>query len=150
LEVRRARLGRGVFAASAYGPQVLVGEVTGKIFDGHENTSVYSVDLGGDAVLEPDAPFRFLNHSCDPNCELLLSRYRYVNKHRYSRLWLQTLRVIAPQEELTIDYGWPAWAAIPCSCGSRQCRGWIVSIDDLPKMLGKRKTKSNRGSRPAR
>jgi uncharacterized protein len=134
LEIRRTPLGRGVFVKSPLGPQVLVGEVTGTVWDERENESVYRVDLGGNTVLEPDAPFRFLNHHCDPNCELILSRYRYVNRHRVPRLWLQTLRAIAPGEELTIDYGWPAWGAIPCSCGSSKCRGWIVSLSDLHKL----------------
>ncbi len=41
-------------------------------------------------------------------------------------------------EELTIDYGWPAEVAIPCLCGSRHCRGWIVDPDEVELLSGER------------
>ena len=28
------------------------------------------MDLGENQSLEPDAPYRYVNHSCEPNCEL--------------------------------------------------------------------------------
>jgi len=37
---------------------------------------------------------------------------------------------IAPGEQLTIDYAWPAWAAVPCACGAPECRGWIVAKEN--------------------
>jgi hypothetical protein len=41
------------------------------------------------------------------------------------------LRTIEPGEELTIDYAWPAEAAIPCACGAAGCRCWIVAAEEL-------------------
>ena len=38
-------------------------------------------------------------------------------------------------EELTIDYAWPANAAIVCRCGAGTCRGWIVSPEELSDVL---------------
>jgi hypothetical protein len=135
LEVKATHLGRALFATFAFEAEELLGEVVGTIIDDPDYSSDYSVDLGRSAVLEPAEPFRFLNHSCEPNCELIRWQYRRFNKRRYYRVWLQTLRTIAAGEELTIDYCWPASAAIPCSCQSSKCRGWIVNPEELDQLL---------------
>ena len=135
LEVKATHLGRALFATFAFEAEELLGEVGGTVIDDPDYSSDYSVDLGRSAVLEPAEPFRFLNHSCEPNCELILWRYRRFNERRYHRVWLQTLRTIAAGEELTIDYCWPASDAIPCSCQSSKCRGWIVSPEELDQLL---------------
>jgi len=133
--VKETHLGRALFATSVVQAEELVGEVVGTIIDDPDYSSNYCVDLGNNAVLETGEPFRFLNHSCDPNCELILWRYRRVNGRRYHRVWLQTLREIAAGEELAIDYCWPASAAIPCACQSSKCRGWIVDPEELNELL---------------
>ena len=46
-------------------------------------------------------------------------------------MYVVSLRDIEVQEQLTIDYGWPAEAAIECKCGSEQCRGWVVAESEL-------------------
>jgi SET domain-containing protein len=66
-----------------------------------------------------------VNHSCDPNCELFYW-FDEDSEAQEDRLWVQTIRPIKPGEELSIDYCWPADAAIPCRCGTESCRGWIV------------------------
>ena len=135
LDVKATRLGRAVFVKCDFEAEELVGEVVGTIIHDPDYSSSYCMDLGRGAVLEAAEPFRLLNHSCDPNCELILWRYRRFNKRRYHRVWLQTLRTIAAGEELTIDYCWPASDAIPCSCQSSRCRGWIVSPEELDQLL---------------
>jgi hypothetical protein len=55
------------------------------------------------------------------------------------RVWLVALRVIQPGEELTIDYAWEAEAAIPCGCGSANCRGWIVDEAELDDVLNRQR-----------
>lgn len=67
---------------------------------------------------------RFLNHSCQPNCELFFWETDDLTPN--DRLWLQALRPIEPGEELTIDYAWPADAAIRCACGAA---GYLPRID---------------------
>lgn len=134
VEVRDTILGRGLFACRRFGPEQVIGEVLGELIDDPDYGSDYCMDLHGDAKLEPEAPFRFLNHSCEPNCELVLWKTRKSGPRRYPRLWLQSLRAIQPGEELTIDYAWPAEVAIPCRCQSPQCRGWIVHVDEVPRM----------------
>lgn len=133
--VQETPLGLGVFAAAEFEASEMVGEMTGDVLDDPEYGSDYCVDLGEDSRLEPAAPFRFLNHSCEPNCELVLWKSRRKNGRRYARAWVQTCRPIRKGEELTIDYGWPADAAIPCRCHSRRCRGWIVHPDELDTLL---------------
>ena len=135
VEVRPTAVGQGLFARKRFAPDTIVGEITGDVVDDAEYGSDYCMHLEGDAKLEPDAPFRYLNHSCEPNCELVLWKSRQRQGRRYPRMWLQTLHAVKPGEELTIDYGWPADAAIPCQCESPRCRGWIVDEEDMPTML---------------
>lgn len=66
----------------------------------------------------------YINHSCDPNIGFSLDGTRFV-----------ALRDIAAGEELFFHYstcedeaGW----SLACGCGSRLCRGSIVSFRDLP------------------
>jgi SET domain-containing protein len=64
-------------------------------------------------------PARRINHSCGPNCETQNIR---------GRIWVIAQRDIAPDEELTFDYGfgYSEWQDHPCRCGARECAGFIV------------------------
>ncbi len=78
-------------------------------------------------------PARFINHSCDPNCETLNDN---------GRIWIESIRKIKPGEELTYNYGYDVenYADHPCRCGARNCVGYIVSKTQwkkLAKLLGK-------------
>ena len=130
IRVAETHVGRGVFARRKIGSDVIVGEIVGQIFPVEPEDPSYCMELPSGRVLEPAAPLRFLNHSCDPNCELF---YWFDDDGglQEDRLWLQTIRPIAAGEELLIDYCWPADAAIPCRCGARSCRGWIVDPQEL-------------------
>ncbi|MFP4523516.1 MAG: SET domain-containing protein [Candidatus Nanoarchaeia archaeon] len=65
---------------------------------------------------------RFINHSCQPNCEAV----NYDDKE----VWIEASRDIKKGEELLYDYGFnEPDAAFPCLCGSKNCRGWIVSSE---------------------
>jgi SET domain-containing protein len=76
-------------------------------------------------VLDPAEPLRYVNHCCDPNCEIFYWEGDETEPQE-DRLWMQTIRPVEAGEEILIDYSWPADAAIPCRCGSASCRGWIV------------------------
>lgn len=134
--VQETHVGKGVFARRKFKTDSIIGELTGDLIRDPEYTSSYCVDMGDDVALEPEPPLRFLNHSCDPNCEL------FVYDDDLFRLYLVTLRPIQAGEELTIDYGWPADVAIPCLCGSKHCRGWVVDPEDLPEVLEREATKA--------
>ena len=94
--------------------------------------SSYAFDFDEGLSLEPDPPFRFVNHSCEPNCEFIWADDENVAEVRESRrLYIATLRIVRKDEEFTIDYGWSADSAIPCRCGAPKCRGWVVCEEEL-------------------
>jgi hypothetical protein len=75
-------------------------------------------------------PARYINHSCDPNCEAYIIR---------GRIWIYSLREIKAGEELTYNYGFDVdtWDEHPCRCGSKRCVGFIVEEKQWPKLLKK-------------
>ncbi len=67
---------------------------------------------------------RFINHSCDPNCEAV---------DEDGRIFIEAIRNIQPGVELAYDYQFEsaepraeALKRYPCSCGAATCRGTIV------------------------
>ncbi|MDY0165522.1 MAG: SET domain-containing protein-lysine N-methyltransferase [Thermoguttaceae bacterium] len=137
--VAPARHGLGVFAARRFSARRCVGRIRGKTVADPGYSSDYCMDLGGDLCLDPSPPFRYLNHSCSPNCLLVLTQVEYDDgTPPETEIWLEAIRDIHPGEELTIDYGWPAESPMPCDCGSPNCRGWIVAeelLDGLGQAL---------------
>jgi hypothetical protein len=125
VEVHETHVGRGVFARRKLKAGMVLGEIHGQIFPVEPDDPSYCMELPSGMVLEPAAPLRFLNHSCDPNCELFYW-FDEDGSLQEDRLWLQTIRSINAGDELLIDYCWPADAAIPCRCGTAVCRLWIV------------------------
>lgn len=142
LRIGENHLGRAVYAAKAFVSGDRIGVVRGQVLDDPDYSSTYSIDLGGPYSLEPSPPFRFLNHCCSPNCRLLLVEPPRPSRRGLLQCVVEARKRIQPGDELTIDYSWPADSAIPCGCGSRWCRGWIVSRKDLPRLkrLAKRKS----------
>jgi SET domain-containing protein len=75
---------------------------------------------------------RFINHSCQPNCEAVDDD---------GRIFVEALRNIRPGEELTYDYHlerdghWrKAWAErYACRCGAPNCRGTLLVKPKRPK-----------------
>jgi hypothetical protein len=69
---------------------------------------------------------RFLNHSCAPNCDVVVED---------ERLWIETIRDVAPGEELVYDYAFvlperhtpAAKRRYPCVCGAATCRGTMLA-----------------------
>ena len=62
---------------------------------------------------------RYINHSCDPNCEVEITR-----RH----IWIVALRDIKAGEELSYNYGYPyeSYKEWPCTCGAANCFGYIL------------------------
>jgi hypothetical protein len=124
--------GRGIFARVRFHQGETVAEVKGTIHDEPHYWSAYGITLDARRVLEPLAPLRFINHSCNPNCELIdQTVWDDAAGEIHPRVHLDAVREVQAGEELTIDYGWPAACAIPCLCGSRNCRGWVVAVHQL-------------------
>ncbi|WP_396222589.1 SET domain-containing protein [Gemmatimonas sp.] len=69
---------------------------------------------------------RFLNHSCAPNCDVVVDD---------KRLWIEALHDIEVGEELVYDYAFvleerhtpAAKRRYPCACGTITCRGTILA-----------------------
>lgn len=138
LSLRSTPAGRGVFARRQFRRGQSIGRMTGRVTTGDDYDPSYVVDLGKAGVLEPAAPFRFLNHCCEPNCEL---QEWEPEEGEEPQIWVHALKTVRPDQQLTIDYGWPAEAAIPCLCGSPRCRGWVVDEAELPKVLRRQRRK---------
>lgn len=161
IRVDRTTCGLGVFTTRALRKDRKIGRVRGRVFTDIDYTSDYCIDAGGWLSLEPAAPFCFLNHSCEPNCQFMnyippeewddeirrrtaLERARSISRRTNFadtdaafgvEMWLEALRDVAPGEQLTIDYAWPEDRAIKCLCGSEHCRGWIIAPELLPSFL---------------
>jgi SET domain-containing protein len=91
------------------------------------HTFLFSID--DDVVI--DAAFggneaRFINHSCDPNCDAVIED---------GRIWIETIRDVRRGEELAYDYAYEleerhspaAKKRYPCHCGAANCRGTILA-----------------------
>ena len=69
---------------------------------------------------------RFINHSCDPNCDAVIED---------GRIWIETIRDASPGDELAYDYAYvleerhtpAAKRRFPCTCGAANCRGTILA-----------------------
>lgn len=81
-------------------------------------------DLDGD-VPENDA--KYINHSCDPNCDPLV---------KGDEVWIIAIKDIKKGEELTFDYGFDFeyWYQHPCKCGAQNCAEYIVGEEHRPKL----------------
>jgi uncharacterized protein len=68
---------------------------------------------------------RFLNHSCEPNCEAVWDE---------DRIWIEAIRDIGEGEEITFNYGYDLedYKEHPCACGSPRCVGYIVAEEFFP------------------
>jgi len=64
---------------------------------------------------------RFMNHSCDPNCNA-----KVIPHNGFMKIAVYALRPIAVGEEITYDYKFPYEEdKIPCFCKSPKCRVWL-------------------------
>ena len=129
-------MGLGVFARKRYYYEELIGEVQGEVIDDADYSSDYCMDMGDTRALEPAAPFRYMNHSCRPNCRFHwydVAEDGDANQQR--RIFVFATEDIEVGDELTIDYAWPAEMAIVCRCGSAACRGWVVAEHELAELL---------------
>jgi SET domain-containing protein len=137
--------GKGVYAQKGIKKDAVIGKVSGDITTSDDVDPRYLMELDGDNLLIPKGTFRYLNHSCNPNCELFCWEDEPLDPATGTRpLFVSATRSIAKGKQLTIDYGWPAEFAIPCNCKSKQCRGWIVDKKELAKLKKKLKRKSSK------
>ncbi|HEX6040961.1 SET domain-containing protein [Longimicrobium sp.] len=140
LSLRRSGIhGQGVYARAPIPADTRVIEYRGERISNAEadrrypddesaahHTFLFAVD--DDTMI--DASFggnmaRWINHSCDPNCEAV---------EEDGRIFIESLRDIEPGEELAYDYNYilpqrhtaRLKARFPCHCGASSCRGTIL------------------------
>lgn len=104
--------------------------------DGAETGHTFLFTLNDDYVMDGNVggnTARWINHSCEPNCEALIEEAE-DGKPEHDKVVIEALRDIEPQEELTYNYGIVLdvphtqrmkrlWA---CRCGSPRCTGTIL------------------------
>ncbi|HAV12682.1 MAG TPA: SET domain-containing protein-lysine N-methyltransferase [Opitutae bacterium] len=102
---------------------------------------VYIFELDDDYDIdgrEGENPARYMNHSCDGNCEAI---------NYEGEIWIVARKDIKKGEELVYDYGYDMEHFLdhPCLCGSDKCIGYIVREDQRNKvrklLRGKKKKK---------
>jgi SET domain-containing protein len=149
-EVRRSRIhGRGVYATRRIRKGTRVIEYVGERIsheeadarydrkgedDGHTFLFVVNDDLCIDAGVGGNAA-RFINHSCNANCETVIED---------DRVFIDAIRTIQPGDELGYDYQltWestddPAELELyACRCGAPQCRGTMLDVTPLDRKSG--------------
>ena len=91
------------------------------------HTFLFAIDdeIVIDAAFEGNEA-RFINHSCDPNCDAVIDD---------GRIWIETIRDVGAGEELAYDYAYileerhspAAKRRFPCQCGAEICRGTILA-----------------------
>jgi SET domain-containing protein len=72
---------------------------------------------------------RWINHSCDPNCEAIEEK---------GRVFIYALRELKPGEELFYDYALQideprtpeSEKQFQCLCGTKKCRGTLLANED--------------------
>ena len=157
-EIRRSKIqGRGAFALRRIRKGTRIIEYSGERISNDEadrryddeqmsrhHTFLFTVD--GDVVVDAGVggnEARYINHSCDPNCEAVIED---------GRIYIEAIRTIQPGEELAYDYQYERdsthtkedEALYVCRCGAGTCRGTILMPPKKPK---RRKAKPTRPRR---
>jgi uncharacterized protein len=132
--------GKGMFAVASIAEGQTLIEYVGEIINWKEalrrhphdpkdpnHTFYFSLDDGNciDAKVGGNSS-RWINHSCNPNCEA---------DETDGRVFIKALRNIKPGEELFYDYGLvidapytkKLKADYPCWCGAKACRGTLLA-----------------------
>lgn len=140
-EIRQSPIqGLGAFATEHIGSGTRVVEYAGERLtpaqadarypddsDDRHHTFLFAIDddFVIDAAVDGNEA-RFINHSCDPNCDAVVDD---------GRIWIETIRDVEPGEELAYDYAFvleerhspAAKRRYPCNCGASNCRGTILA-----------------------
>ena len=136
LDVRESQVhGRGVYAKKFIPKDTCIIEYTGQripwasVSDDTDDACTYYFGIeDGDVVIDPSVggnEARWINHSCDPNCEAI--------EEEDGRVFIHALRDIQPGEELFYDYKLEVddrtqevEEEAPCHCGTDSCRGTLL------------------------
>jgi len=156
-EIRRSAIqGRGAFATRRIRAGQRIIEYVGEHISrdegdrryddahmGRHHTFLFALDDGSviDAAVGGNEA-RFINHSCDPNCQAI---------EEDGRIFIEALRNIQPGTELVYDYAYERSddhteedeQLYVCRCGSPKCRGSILA--PVKRKRGNKGAKRRRG-----
>ncbi|HWN97404.1 MAG TPA: SET domain-containing protein [Methylomirabilota bacterium] len=127
LTVRASRInGRGLFPLTNLPARRKIGELHGELVKLPQArkaiesaAKIYFIELSRRLALDCSQGnhFKYLNHSCCPNCYL-----RVLQR----RVEVYTLQRISSGTELTVDYGeTPHRGGMKCRCGADNCKGLL-------------------------
>jgi hypothetical protein len=126
VEVRNGRLGRIVAAIR----DIPMGETVIKTWGEQvPQRSKQSIQVEMNLHVVPDGVAVLMNHSCDPNCGVVI-------RSGVRQIEIRALRPIKAGEEITVDYDTFEYEvshlAGPCLCGAARCRGTVAGYKHLP------------------
>lgn len=153
VEVRNSEIhGRGVYAIRPIKKGARVIEYLGERISHYEADSRYELKsdddghtflfiVDGRTVIDAGVDgneARYINHSCDANCETVIEN---------RRVFIEAIRNIKPGQELGYDYQltWESTdepkelALYDCRCGAKQCRGSMLDPEPLDKKKKKKR-----------
>jgi SET domain-containing protein len=149
LRISRSRIhGAGAYAQRDIPAGTYIIEYVGPRIDKNQaarqceagNTFVFTVDgtwdIDGSVSWNPA---RFINHSCEPNCEAELDEEK-------GEVWIKALRNINAGEELTYNYGYGIedFEEHPCRCGASECVGYMIAEEHFDKIRHASRVKARR------
>ncbi len=123
LEVRISKIHRrGVFAAQDIKKGMRLIEYTGRkltVAQADRSQSDYLFQLNAKVFIDGKNTARYINHSCDPNCEVVI-----IRRH----IWIRSIRAIKKGEELVFNYNYDLEESkdYPCACRALRCTGYIL------------------------
>ena len=158
IQVRRSGVhGKGVFALQDLAEGETLIEYVGEVIswdeaqdrhphDPKDPNHTFYFHVNEDRVIDAlhgGNSSRWINHSCNPNCEADEDK---------DRIFIKAIRNIRAGEELNYDYGLiidepytkKLKAEYPCWCGSKNCRGTLLSPKErkeTPKIPSQKKSK---------
>ena len=167
IRVRNSKIhGSGVFATRRIRKGTRIVEYVGdrishaaadKRYEDHDENDNHTFLFVVDPKIVIDATVggnesRFINHSCDGNCESVIEK---------SRVFIEAVRTIQPGEELGYDYEIGREPDDPpnvdeifaCRCGSPKCRGtmlWPAKRPEPRKKTAAKKTAAKKAKKSAR
>jgi hypothetical protein len=115
--------GKAIYAARKFNLGEKVLTFQGKIIN---ERGIHTLQIGIFENLLVDEPWRYVNHSCNPNCGIK------------DKTTLVAMKKIEENEEITFDYAMTEQKLqnpFQCLCGSDNCRGKIGGFKDLPEKL---------------
>lgn len=131
------RIAKGTRIVEYLGERLTAEEVERRYADEVDTGHTFLFHVGDDLYVDASSQgndARFINHSCEPNCE---------SEVEDDRVYISALEDIEPGVELTYDYALEpeddppsTWTTLyACRCGAPRCRGTLIEPGSEPSPL---------------